>query len=237
MKYQPLKKITLFLGLIIVCQHTIFSQSKKWSIGVGNAITAFDFTNSIGNKIDYLKNGAGNAYIMGYEQSLLDTNKFVGQSTPKAIYYLKHQQLAKFLTRIKLGVHAIFNQYNAVGNIQNFDFDYQTNYAGLQFSLGPSIAMGKNWIIQPNAVISAQHILQGNQRVNSSYIDLTNDSSFKGIKTFVGYEISIEKQINNSLSFYLKGSNTQTMQTKEGGIANLNFKSNCLQIGIKITGN
>lgn len=228
--------MALTFGLLFICLHATFSQTKNWSIGVGTSITSYDFTTSAGNKVDYLKKGAGNAYTLGYEQALLDTNKLIGQSSSKAIYYLQHKTLAKFLSKMTFGIKAVLNQYNAVGDIQNLAFDYQTNYAGLQFSLGPKIGLGKNWQLLAKGLISGQHILQGNQHVNFSYVDLTNDASFNGIKMFAGYELTLEKQVNNNLSFYLTGSNNQTFKAQESGKANLNFKSTSLLIGIKIIG-
>ena len=237
MIYQTLKKrTTLIWGLLFTCVYTSFPQSKNWSIGIGNAITSYDFTTSGGNKIDYLKNGTGNSYVLGFEQSFLDTNKYIGQSSPKAIYYLQHKTLSKFLSKMNFGIKAVMNQYNAVGDIQNLAFDYQTNYAGLQLSVGPRIGLGKKWNVHLNGLVSGQHILQGNQHVNYSYFDLTKDPSFKGLKLFLGYEVRLEKQINNSLSFYIAGTNTKTYQAKESGMASLNFNSTSLLIGIKILG-
>lgn len=230
------KRLSLLIVFLFVSQHILFSQTKSWSLGVGTAITSYDFTTSAGNKIDYLKNGAGNSYALGYEQAVIDTNKFAGQSTTKAIYFLQHKSLAKILTKIHVGVQVQLNQYNAVGNIQNVAFDYQTNYAGLQLSLGPKIGIGKKWNLVLKGLVSGQHILQGNQHVNFSYIDLTKDKSFSGLKTFFGLGLQIEKQINNSLSFYVAGANSSTYQTQEPGVANLNFNSTSVQMGIKIFG-
>jgi len=231
-----LKRLILLISFSISSIYTSVSQTKNWSLGVGTAITAYDFTTSKGNTIDYLKNGAGNSYAIGYEQALLDTNKFVGQSTPKAIYFLQHKRVSKLLTKLTLGLHVLFNQYNAVGSVQNLSFDYQTNYAGLQLSLGPRLDLGKKWHILAKGLLAGQHILQGNQQVNYTYIDLTKDASFKGLKTFLGYELSIEKQLNNSLLFFLSGGNSRTFKPQETGVANLNFHSTSLIIGIKIKG-
>lgn len=230
------KRLSLLVVFLIISQNVLFSQTKSWSLGVGTAITTYDFTTSAGNKIDYLKKGTGNSYAIGYEQAVVDTNKFVGQSTPKAIYFLQHKNLAKILTKIHVGVQVLLNQYNAVGNIQNVAFDYQTNYAGLQVSVGPKIAIGKKWSFVLKGIISGQHILQGNQHVNFSYIDLTKDDSFSGLKTFMGLDLRLEKQLNNSLSFYINGANSSTYHKQEPGVANLNFNSTSLQMGIKITG-
>ncbi len=224
------------MGIVFVSTNVSFSQKKNWNIGVGSAFTSYDFITSSGNKVDYLKNGSGNSYRLGYEQSLVDTTKFLGQSTPRAIYFLNHKGLAKVLSKLNIGLNVVFNQLNAVGDIQNISFDYQTNYAGLQFTFGPKISLGKNWDVNAKGILSGQHILQGNQHVNYSFVDLTKDPAFKGLKFFTGYEISLEKQINNTLRFYLSGSQIQTSQAKQEGLASLNFKTTGLMIGIKITG-
>lgn len=229
------RHLSLFILFITLQCATAFSQSKSWSLGVGTAISSYDFISSSGNKIDYLKKDAGNSYAIGYEQTMLDTTKFVGLSTPKAIYFLKHKTISTILTKLTIGAHVLLNQYNAVGNVQNLAFDYQTNYAGLQLSIGPKISLGKKWHVLPKGLISGQHILQGNQHVNFSYVDLTKDSSFNGLKTFLGYEIRLEKQINNALCFYISGANNSTYISKKTGVANLNFQSIALQMGIKIS--
>jgi len=236
MIYQPLKRgLALFLGLVFACTYISNAQTQRWGIGIGSSLTTYDFVTSSGVKINYLKTGSGNSYFLGYESSLVDTNRFVGLGTSKAIYFLQHKTLAKVLSKVDYGVKILFNQYNAVGDIQNNAFDYQTNYAGLQIGIGPTVSLGKNWHLQAKGLASGQHILQGNQHVNFSYVDLTKDPAFSGLKVFVGYELSLEKQLSNSLRFFLTGSQNQTVQSQQAGVSTLNFKSTSLLIGIKIS--
>ena len=225
----------LFTGICSLITFFSFGQTKSWKIALGNTITNYKFTNSNGKPIDFLKSGSGNEYILGFESAFLDTTQLSVTSSNKSIYFLKHTTLAKLLSKVNFGFNVSLNQYNAVGNVQNLEFDYQTNYIGLGAFLSPKLYLGKGWQTNFTCNGSIQRILQGNQRVNSNYINLVNQSEFNPIMLFVGYGIELQKNVNKSISLYLSGTNNQSLNSQKSGQENLNFQTTQILLGVKIT--
>lgn len=234
-KYILLSK-RVFLALLLFSSIPFFSfsQSKFWSVDFGNSYTRYDFVNSKGVKIDYLKPGFGNAYSLGYSSTLLDTSVIAFESTVKAVYFANRANLTKILSRTEFGLKVIFNQYNAVGSVQHMDFDYQTNFIGLEGNIGPNFEMGKNWKIHAQVQTSLQYFIQGFQHINFTYVDLRQDPDFNGFSLFVGYSGILEKKVTKSIRFFITYSNTQTTKPRQTSASTLNFNSTYMGIGMKI---
>jgi len=231
-------KATWALGLCVLFGISVqsFSQSSAWKIGLGNSLTEYDFVSTQGVQVNYLKKGSGNTYSIGYENALLDTSKFIGQGSSKDLYYLQHKNLAKILSHIEWGGALLMNQLNAVGDVQNTSFDYQTNYVGLEFSLGPFVNLGKGWKVQAQGKALGQYLLQGNQHLGTTYIDLSQNKDFNQMKLFVGFGASLEKKVNKSLSLYVASSSQKTLVATKQGESSLNFKTLNVMFGLKIFG-
>lgn len=230
-----LRKLFLITGFLSLFSSVSFCQSKSWKFGLGNTFTNYKFKNSYGKPIEFLKSGSGNLYVLGFESAFLDTTQLSVTSSNKSIYFLKHTTLAKLLSKVNFGFNISLNQYNAVGNIQNLEFDYQTNYMGLGAFLSPKLNIGKGWQTNFTFNGSIQRILQGNQRVNSNYINLVNQTEFNPIMLFVGYGIELQKNVNKSISLYLSGTNNQSLNSQKLGQENLNFQTTQILLGVKIT--
>lgn len=230
-------KLTIAAGLCVLFGTSpSFAQSSAWKIGLGNSLTTYDFVTTQGVQINYLKKGSGNAYSIGYEQAFLDTTKFIGQGTSKDLYYLQHKSLAKILSHLEWSSALLMNQFNAVGDVQNTSFDYQTNYLGLELGIGPFVNLGKGWKVQAQGKAMGQYLLQGNQHVGSAYVDLSQNKDFNQLKVFVGYAGILEKKINKSLSLYVSAAKNQTFVATKQGESSLNFKTLNMLFGIKIIG-
>ena len=114
-------KLLIVSYLTIVCMIGVVGQSHgqqyKWS--VGSNITQFNYINSEGAPIDFMKSGSGNRFSVGSEFRLLDTTKLVSSTSERAIYFSSRPRLAKLLSLLKYDVSLESNQYNAVGDVQN----------------------------------------------------------------------------------------------------------------------
>ncbi len=213
---------------------SVFAQSS-WHIGVGSSITRYDFVSSKGVPFDFLKRGSGSVYQVGYSNLLLDTISLSGQTSPKALFFLRNPKLAKVLSLFTYEGNVLLNQLNAVGDVQNIGFDYQTNYVGIQGVFGPSFRVKKGWSVGLSGNISLQKILQGNQHVNFSYVDLTQDPSFNTLQFFMGYGLKLQKQINPQIGFFVNYQTSETQKSIVSGQSNLNFKNENFQLGIRIS--
>lgn len=234
MQLKFIRKGIYLISFLFLSTFQSFTQSK-WNISLGNSLTQYDFVSSKGIPLDYFKQGSGTTYQIAYNQTFIDTLKLSGQSSSKAIYFLKRARLTKVLSKFTYEVGLLFNQLNAVGDVQNIAFDYQTNFIGLKASAGPQISLGKNWTVKTHGSISVQKILQGNQQVNATYVDLTQDPTFKAIQWMMGYEVTLYKQISNQIGFFIAHANLSTYKNTIIGQSNLNFTNQAWQIGVQIS--
>ena len=128
-----------------------------------------------------------------------------------------------------------FNNIVTKADVQNIAFNYQTNFIGLKASAGPQLSLGKNWMLKAHGSIAALKILQGNQEVNASYVDLTNDPTFRAIQWLMGYEVKLHKQINNQIGFFVVHADLSTYKKAVVGQSTLNFANQTWQIGVQIS--
>lgn len=223
----------LIICIICLIPISIFSQSK-WQISIGNSLTQYDFVSSKGIPLEFIKRGSGTVYQVGYSNQLIDTLQFTGQSTSKALYFLKHPKLAKILTAFTYEGNLLLNQMNAVGDIQNIAFDYQTNFVGFQASMGPRFQLSRGWNLTLMGNLSIQKLIQGNQHFNFAYVDLRQDESFNALQFFTGYGMKLQKQINQQIGFFVNYQKNATHKSFVAEKSNLNFTNEQLLIGIQI---
>jgi hypothetical protein len=97
--------------LLLLVASTLSAQT--WNVSVGANTTNYVFTNSAGVNPDYMKAGSGLQLNLGYEKAL--TKRFV------------------------FDAGLTYNQYNAVGDVQNIPFSYSTDFLGLAGGIGPKL--------------------------------------------------------------------------------------------------
>jgi len=182
---------------------TVFAQSYK--VSVGSNITSYEFANSAGTNPISLRSESGLALGLSREFSL--SKVFV----------------------LDLGL--AYNQFNAVGDIQNIPLAYSTDFIGLQLGVGPSLNLGKGFAFSAKAVASASGMVKGNQFIQNRYVDLFADKQFNSLRTLYGYSFEINKQINEQVGVFAK---YQHLDSYNFGSSTLNFIPSTFSIGISL---
>jgi hypothetical protein len=183
---------------------TVLAQSYK--VSVGSNITNYEFANSAGTNPISLRSESGLALGLSREFSL--SKVFV------------------------LDLSLAYNQFNAVGDIQNIPLAYSTDFIGLSLGVGPSLNLGKGFSFNAKAVASASGMVKGNQFIQNRYVDLFADKQFNSLRTLYGYSFEINKQINEQVGVFAK---YQHLDSYNFGSSTLNFIPSTFSIGISLS--
>jgi hypothetical protein len=190
--------------LLIILSFPAFSQNYKFS--VGSNITSYEFANSAGTNPISLRSESGLALGLSREFSL--SKVFV----------------------LDLGLS--YNQFNAVGDIQNIPLAYSTDFIGLSVGIGPSLNLGKGFSFNAKAVANASSMVKGNQFIQNRYVDLFADKQFNSLRTLYGYSFEINKQINEQVAVFVK---YQHLDSYNFGSSTLNFIPSTFSIGLSLS--
>lgn len=231
-----LKNKLLIIALIAMLIFSAFisSRAQTYSLSIGSNFSQFNYLNSDGIPIDFMKRGSGTHFQIGADYRLLDTTKFSTQSTDQAIYFGQHKRLANLLSVLKFDFSLESNQYNAVGDVQNIDFNYQTNFIGLSSGFGFQIPILAGFSLSAQGRISGQKIVQGNQQISTKYYDLTTDPQFSPIQVMLGYTVEVQKKIGEKLGAFIAYQQMRTSHPANLGSTTLNFQPSSISFGIKI---
>jgi hypothetical protein len=189
--------------LLLLVASTLSAQT--WNLSVGANTTNYVFTNSAGVNPDYMKAGSGLQLNLGYEKAL--TKRFVYDAG---------------LT---------YNQYNAVGDVQNIPFSYATDFLGLSGGIGPKLEFRNDFTLILKARGAVQKMVNGNQFLQNHYVDLGGDDQFSKARFFAGFSLELEKKVNSNLYIYTQ---YQHLDTNAFGTSTLNFVPSTLSFGIKM---
>ena len=227
-------KISLFLCVTCLCL-SFFAKSQQFKLNQGIAITQFNYQNEQGQNVQGLKSGSGLAFALAFHKaSLVDSAKYKLDQTPFAIYLGQNPKLAKLLSLINYDLGLQFTQLNAVGDIQNNAFSYQTDYIGLHGKLGFRIPLPWKFSLNLQGIASVNKILHGNQLLMNRYIDLTEDAQFAQIKIMAGYGAEFEKRFSDKLVGFFSYQQTQTLNSNPVGQSTLHFKPTMFSVGIRL---
>lgn len=226
------KSLLIGLILFIAVQFNGFTQQVKLSQGI--AITQFDYSNNEGQSIGGLKSGSGLSFQVAYHKAnLVDSTKYLINQKPVDIYLAQHRRLAQLLSWLNYDVGISFIQMNAVGDIQQNAFSYQTDFLGLQTKLGVSIPLPLKTSINFHGIASVHKIVHGNQFLMNRYIDLTLDPQFSGLKMMLGFGVDVEKRFSEKLAGFASYQYQQTFLPTSAGESTLNFKPTTGSVGIR----
>ena len=181
------------------------NQAPTWNLSVGSNVTRYVYTNSVGVNPDFLKSGSGSQLQLGYEKSIS--------------------------RRFQYDVGLAYSQYNAVGDVQNIPFSYQTDFMGLAGGIGPKLEFRNDFTLLLKARGAVQKMINGNQFLQNHYVDLAGDEQFSGLKFFVGFSLELEKKVNSNVSVFTQ---YQHLDTNAFGTSTLNFVPSTVSFGIKI---
>jgi hypothetical protein len=181
------------------------ASAQTWNLSAGVNTTKFVFSNAQGQNPEYMKPGAGNFLSLSYEQAL----------TP----------------RFQYDVGLVYNQYNAVGDVQKIHFSYQTDFMGLTGGIGPKLDLPYQLKATLKGRASLQQMVNGNQFLQNQYIYLSDDDQFSGPRFFVGFSLELERKVNQSISVFTQFQHLDTIQF---GASTLNFIPTTFSFGLKI---
>ena len=211
------------------------ANAQQFKLTQGIAITEFNYQNEQGQKIQGLKSGSGLAFALAFHKaSLVDSAKYKLDQTPFAIYLGQNPKVAKLLSLINYDLGLQFTQLNAVGDIQNNAFSYQTDYIGLHGKLGIRIPLPWKFSLNLQGISSVNKIVHGNQLLINRYVDLTEDTQFAQIKIMAGYGVEFEKGFSDKLVGFFSYQQTQTLNSNPVGQSTLHFKPTMFSVGIRL---
>jgi hypothetical protein len=226
-------KSLLFFVLFVSLMPAAHAQQIKLTQGI--AITEFNYQNEQGQNLQGLKSGSGLAFGLAFHKaSLVDSAKYKLDQTPFAIYLGQNPTVAKLLSLINYDLGIQLTQLNAVGDIQNNAFSYQTDYLGLHGKLGVRIPLPWKFSLNLQGIASVNKIVHGNQWLMNRYVDLTEDAQFGSLKMIAGYGAEFEKRFSDKLAGFFSYQQTQTMNSNPVGQSTLHFKPTIFSVGIRL---
>lgn len=190
--------------LLLLLNFPVFSQ--RYKIAVGSNITSYVFTNSTGANPSFLHPSTGLHLSLSHESKLSKS----------------------FL--VDYGVS--YNQFNAVGDVQNIPFSYATDYIGLSAGIGPKLSLGKGISLNVKANTSVSSLLNGNQFLQNHYTDLADDDQFNSLRTLYGYSFELAKQISPQVGVFVKYLH---LDSYNFGSSTLNFIPSTFSIGLSLS--
>lgn len=132
-----------------------------------------------------------------------------------------------------------YNQFNAVGDVQNIPMRYDTDFIGLGAGIGPHIKLGKTLSLVVKGRVSAVKMINGNQLLLNRYINLADDDQFNSIRTMYGLSLDLRKQINAQVSTFVSyqymTSYKQFIEPNRTGTSTVNFVPSTFSIGLVLS--
>jgi hypothetical protein len=235
MKYNCTRNIKSLLFLVLFVSLIPAAHAQQIKLTQGIAITEFNYQNEQGQNLQGLKSGSGLAFGLAFHKaSLVDSAKYKLDQTPFAIYLGQNPTVAKLLSLINYDLGIQLTQLNAVGDIQNNAFSYQTDYLGLHGKLGVRIPLPWKFSLNLQGIASVNKIVHGNQWLMNRYVDLTEDAQFAQVKMIAGYGAEFEKRFSDKLAGFFSYQQTQTMNSNPVGQSTLHFKPTIFSVGIRL---
>ena len=225
-----------FLNTCLILSLSCFvSLAQQVKLTQGIAITQFNYQNEQGQNVQGLKSGSGLAFGLAFHKaSLVDSAKYKLEQTPLSITLGQNPTLARLLSKLNYDLGLQFSQLNAVGDIQNNAFSYQTDYIGLHGKLGFRISLPYKFSINLQGIASVNKIVHGNQLIMNRYVDLTEDAQFSPFKIMGGYGAEFERKFSDKLVGFFSYQQTQTLNSNPVGLSTLNFKPSMFSVGIRL---
>ncbi len=218
--------------LIAIFLYGFDSNAQQLNWFVGSIGTTYQFTNSSGKQLDYFKPEVGSHYGFSLSNQILDSTNYISKSTSLAIYFANHPRTAKVLQRFIYEIGPNFNQYNAVGDVQNIPLVYRTNFIGLNLSFGPDIPIYKGFVLSAKGLVSAQKIISGNQQIGNNFFPLADDPLFKPVFILTGYAAEISKILDDRILVFATWQKTNS-GTQIAGNTSLSFATSTFSFGIR----
>jgi hypothetical protein len=222
-------------AVVLLLFFPIYSaQAQAWKLAIGSNITQYQFKNSAGKPVDLLKRQSGLHLDIAHEHVLLDTVRLISKFSKSAIYFSQKPKIAKILSLFIYDLGINYNQFNAIGDVQQIAFSYQTDYLGVSAGIGPKISLYKGWSLQVTGRVMGQYLVAGQQLVGSRYFDLLLEPQFKGLRMFSGVQIEVIKQVNAQVGMFAHVASYQTHFSKVTPTGTLDMVPMTLAMGIRL---
>jgi len=189
------------------------AYSQNYQVSVGSNLTSYLFVNSASVNPANMRAASGMHLSINREKAI--SNDF---------YY-------------DLGLS--YNQFNAVGDVQNIPMSYATDFVGLGAGIGPHIGLGKTLSLVVKGRVSAVKMIHGNQMLLNRYINLAEDEQFNSVRTMYGLSLELRKQINTQVSTFVSyqymTSYKQFISPNKTGSSTVNFVPSTFSIGLVLS--
>ena len=189
------------------------AYSQSYQLSVGSNLTNYLFVNSASTNPANMRAATGMHLSLHREAAI--SNDF---------YY-------------DLGIN--YNQFNAIGDVQNIPMRYDTDFIGLGAGIGPHIKLGKTTSLVVKGRVSAVKMINGNQLLLNRYIDLADDDQFNSIRTMYGLSLDLRKQINAQVSTFVSyqylTSYKQFIEPNRTGKSTVNFIPTTFSLGLVLS--
>ena len=210
------------------------AQAQSWKWSLGSAITQYQFENSKGVQIDWMKPSSGLHVELAHEHVLLDTVRLISKFSKSAIYFSNRPKLANSLSYFQYAIGVNYHQLNAIGDVQQIAFSYQTDFVGFSASLGPKYTFYKGWNLGVAGVLMGQQLIAGNQLLSNRYYPLTEDGQFNTFKIFAGYQIELSKAINPNVRAFAQVRRTASLFSPQSPTGKLDLLPMTISMGISL---
>ena len=208
------------------------TQAQSWKWSIGPSLTNYKFQNSKGIAVHGMKPSAGLHVELNQERKLLDTVRLISRFSNNAIYFSNHLGLMKALSYLHYGIGLNYNQMNAIGDIQQISFSYQTDFIGLSAEFGPRIPIYKGWNLGISGVLTGMQLISGNQLLASRYYSLQDDSQFNTLKLFGGFQVEISKEVSPTVRAFTNIRRTSTLFSPQTPTGKLDLQPLSISMGI-----
>ena len=189
------------------------AYSQSYQVSVGSNLTSYLFVNSASVNPAIMRPASGMHLSIHREKAI--SNDF---------YY-------------DLGIS--YNQFNAVGDVQNIPLSYATDFVGIGAGIGPHIKLGKTLSLVVKGKVSAVKMIHGNQMLLNRYINLADDEQFNSVRTMYGLSLELRKQINAQVSTFVSyqylTSYKQFISPNKTGTSTVNFVPSTFSIGLVLS--
>ena len=189
------------------------AYSQSYQLSVGSNLTSYLFVNSASVNPANMRSASGMHLSINREKAI--SNDF---------YY---------------DFALSYNQFNAVGDVQNIPMSYATDFVGIGAGIGPRIALGKTLSLVLKGRVSAVKMIHGTQMLLNRYIDLAEDEQFNSVRSMYGLSLELRKQINSQVSTFVSyqylTSDKQFIEPNKTGTSTVNFVPSTFSIGLVLS--
>ena len=206
-----MKQTSLFIVMLLFAAFSNTSNAQGYYFNFGQNFTKYDYKNSQGQRNSNLKSDNGITVDFGLQWVISNNEKW----------------------HYKAGLS--FQQFNAKGQNDTFNYSWVTNYLGIQNALSYDIytSSDEDFVINLNSGFTASKIIKGEQLINNSSYDLTNESEFKGLFLQPHLGIENEIKINDFVVLGLGYRFSKAIRSSKPENESLNFINNAFYINFK----